>query len=79
LEYAPGVEDEVSGFHITGGYWVTESTTLYLRLDHIESELISIPVEDQLLVAFSHNFSSITNFQFNYLLNPDDFDVSNQF
>jgi phosphate-selective porin len=79
LEYGPQTDDEVAGYHITGGYAVTPASTLYLRLDHIESDVVDIPVENQVVAAFSHNFSSVTNFQFNYLLNPDDFELSSQY
>jgi len=77
LEYAAGIEDEVRGFQVTGGYRVSEKTQLLLRFDHLESDIIAIPEEDLLLAGLNLNFTGTTSFQFNYQVNPDDADFGN--
>lgn len=78
LEYAPGVEDEVSGYHITGGYMTGENTQLLVRYDHLQSnaEAVAIP-EDLILAGLNHNFTETMSFQLNYAVNPDDSEFGN--
>ena len=75
LEYAPGIKDEVTGYHITGGYWVSEKAQIVLRFDHLENDendFFTVPAEDLLLAGLNWNWTNTTSFQFNYQINPDD-------
>ena len=75
----PPSNDEVSGYHITAGYWVTENAQLLLRFDHLQSDLINIPAEDVLLAGLNWNWTETTSFQFNYQIDTDDADFDNHF
>lgn len=80
LEYAPGIKDEVTGYHITGGYWVSEKAQIVLRFDHLEndeSDFFTVSAEDLLVAGLNWNWTNTTSFQFNYQVNPDDADFGN--
>lgn len=82
LEYAPSVEDEVLGFHLTGGYWATDKLQFLVRLDHVESSELSAgafpePV-DLVFGGINYNFTEAASFTLNYQLNPETIDINNQ-
>lgn len=82
LEYNSGTEDEVLGFHITGGYWATDQLQFLVRLDHIESRELSVtqfsePL-DLVYGGINYNFTDAASFQLSYQVNPDNFDINNQ-
>lgn len=66
LEYIPGNDDEVSGFHVTAGYWLTPDVTALIRLDHIQSDQISSIDRDLLILGSNFFPSSQTKIQINY-------------
>lgn len=82
LEYTPGTEDEVLGFHITGGYWATDNLQFLLRLDHIESSNLpasAFPEPLELVLGgINYNVTDAASFQLNYQVNPEVFNIHNQ-
>lgn len=82
LEYSPAVEDEVLGFHITGGYDITDRLQFLVRLDHVESNELSATVfpqpVDLVFGGINYNFTEAASFTLNYQLNPETIDISNQ-
>lgn len=82
LEYITGVEDQVLGFHLTGGYQATDELQFLVRLDHIEStELAASQFQEPLdlvIGGINYNITDAASFQLNYQLNPDDIDIRNQ-
>lgn len=81
LEYSPALDDEVLGYHLTGGFQATDNLQLLLRLDHVSSNELPqtvFPVPEKLLLGgINYTFTEAASFAFNYRLNPDDFDFSN--
>lgn len=82
LEYAPSSEDEILGFHITGGVWATKKLQFLVRLDHVESSELSAsqfpePV-DLVLGGITYKFTDAARFQLNYQVNPEELDINNQ-
>lgn len=81
LEYSPALDDEVLGYHLTGGFQATDNLQLLLRLDHVSSNELPqtvFPVPEKLLLSgINYTFTEAASFAFNYRLNPDDFDFSN--
>lgn len=82
LEYSSAVEDEVLGFHLTGGFWATDRLQFLVRLDHVESSELSqaafpLPV-DLVLAGITYEFTDAASFQLNYQLNPETIDLNNQ-
>jgi len=82
LEYSPSLEDEVLGFHLTGGYWATDKLQFLVRLDHVESNELSAAVfpqpVDLVFGGINYNFTEAASFTLNYQLNPETIDISNQ-
>lgn len=81
LDYSATLDDEVMGFHLTGGYQTTDKLQLLLRYDHVSSDeltvtLFSIP-ENLLIGGINYSFTDAASFAFNYRVNPDDFDFGN--
>lgn len=66
LEYVPGNDDEVSGFHVTAGYWLTPAVLTLIRLDHIHSDQISSIARDLVILGSNLFPTSQTEIQINY-------------
>lgn len=82
LEYGPGTEDDILGFHITGGVNATDDLQFLVRLDHIESSnlpeaVFPLPV-DLILGAIDYRFTESARFRLNYQVNPEVLDINNQ-
>ncbi len=71
LEYGGGFTDKVYGFHLTGGYRVSDALQVVARYDYLESDLIPL-VPGLVLGGINYNVTDAASFQVNYEVNPDD-------
>jgi hypothetical protein len=78
LEYTGFTEaDNVFGFHVTGGYKITESNHILLRYDSFESDLLPAADQEKIILGFTRFPTTNTRFRINYLLPVDDTAFSN--
>lgn len=78
LEYAGFTEaDNVFGFHVTGGYKVSDKDQLLLRYDSFESDLLPAADEEKIVIGYTRFPTTNTAFRINYLLPVDDTAFSN--
>lgn len=78
LDYAGFTEsDNVFGFHVTGGYKVSENNQLMLRYDSFNSDLLPAAEQDKIVAGFTRSITVNTGFKVNYLPSVEDTAFSN--
>lgn len=78
LEYDLFTEaDHVFGFHVTGGYKISDRNYVLIRYDSFESDLLPAVDQDKIIIGFSRFPTQQTGFKINYLIPVDDSAFSN--
>lgn len=78
LDYIGFAEaDNVFGFHVTGGYKVTDRDQLLLRYDNFDSELLPSADQERIVIGYNRFPTPNTGFKINYLLPVEDTAFSN--
>jgi hypothetical protein len=74
LEYTGYAEaDNVFGFHVTGGYKIDHNSTILIRYETFQSDLLGPDVDqDRILLGYTGEPTTETRYRINYLLPVND-------
>lgn len=74
LEYTGFAEsDDVFGFHLTGGYKIDSYSTILMRYETFDSDLLGAGIDqDRILLGYTGNPSAQTRYRINYLMPLND-------